>query len=96
MFPSEPRTPARSLVWQRAAVASGQAAPSKRRGKVLVLAARASFRNSSMLWLLWELGEACGFVACFHVPHVNFSPMGPADLQDVGVWLSDLWLPSGV
>lgn len=24
-------------------------------------------------------------MACFHVPHLNFSPVGPGDLQDLGV-----------
>lgn len=80
MFPSKPRTLVRCLVWQRAAVASGRAVPRERGGNVRVLAAGATLRNSLILWLLWGLGEVCVFVACFHVPHMNFSPMGPGDL----------------
>lgn len=97
VFPSQPCTPARCLAWQRAAVASGRAAPSERGGKVPALAAGAWLRSSWISWLLWGLGEICVFVPCFHEPLVNFSPVGPGDLQDLSVWwLSGLWLPSHV
>lgn len=65
--------------------------PSEHGGKVLMPVAGASLK------IVPYCGSSGGFgrfVACSHVPHVSFCPVGPAEL---GVWwLSGLWLPSCV